>query len=855
MITTKSSWLEHNEVEALRKQYWPNVIRSGDKISIVKIFLNQFSSPLILILIGATAISFIMWENIEGLIICFVILINSIIGFYQEYSAEKGVEALKKIIPQKVKVKRGWIYRQIDTADLVPWDLIEIYSWDKIPADSVIISSNEFKVNESILSWESLPLSRDAWEVFMWTMVVGGMAKLQVLKTWMNTKFWEIAQLTSQTEPVKSPIQQEIEVIWKYVWIMVIIIVIFIFIYSITKSGFDKQAIIDALLYAVSIAVAAVPEGLATTMIILMAIGATNLIKKHALVRRLSAVATLWATTVICTDKTWTLTKNEMTVTHICTSTWFWSVWNTMIWNSDANSDKEVSQLITIWFLCNESNLELKDNTYSIIGDPTEGCLLILAKKFKLDEKSIWLKYRFIKTLSFDSQRKAMTSIYEWQWVTAFTKWAPDSILKMCSYIQENGTVRSINKEDIRVINEKIREYEANALRLLAFAYKDLKNDKLSIGTVESEMIYVWLVWIIDPPREEVYDAIKMAKDSWIKVVMITGDSPKTAEAIWINIWMLKPNSYNIITGDELSSLTDAQLKGELFGSKLPVFARVQPADKRRIVSLFQKHGEKVAVTWDWVNDAPALKKADIWIAMWIAWTDTAKESSDMILLDDSFWSIISAIEEGRRIFENMRKFIYYVFSTNIWELVLIIWAILLGYKAPLTAALILSVNLLTDIFPALALWLEPASKDLFLKSPHDYSKRIFCYKFVIQILIFWSIMWLLCLQVYRIYYVNYWYPYAISTVFVLLVLLQVANSFNSKSRRLSLLSTKLSTNYYLYWSAFLALMIVYFVVQTSIWNIIFKTVPLSINTWLSMFWLSLIIILLDEARKAFSRH
>ena len=851
-------WLTNIEAAKLLKKYWKNLIISSREISPFKIFFSQFKDPLSLILIWACVFSYIFWEELEAIVIFIVILINSFIWFFQEYKAEKWVEALRKMVSYTVKVIRNWKYVKIKTENLVPWDLIELYEWDKVPADGKIIESNEFKLNESALTWESAFILKETWDVFMWTLVVKWKALIEVQKTWMNTKFWVIAHLTTVTKEQKSPIQKEIEKIWKTVWVFVLVITLLIFFYSLYKNWLQSDKLLDSFLYSISIAVAAVPEGLNTTMLIVMTIAATHLASKKALIKKLTSVWTLWWTSVICTDKTWTLTKNEMTVSDISTRSDIWSIgiWEwieSFIWDWNVKTNKELKSLIEIWVLCNEASLEMHKWKIRMIWDPTEWCLLVLANKYWLEQGKLLKNQHYIKTLSFDSERKMMTSIYENKWeATAFSKWAPESILSKCSHIQENWKVRKINKTDILKITERVGNYENNALRILAFSYKklDLKQKwEYKISNTEKQMVYVWIVWIIDPPRDEVKEAINITKKAWIKVIMITGDAPQTALAIAKKIWLVENWEYNLILWEETAWLSDKKLLKILFDSKVPIFARIDPVSKRRIVEILQSSWERVAVTWDWVNDAPALKKADIWVSMWIAWTDVAKESSDLILLNDSFATIEIAISEWRRIYENMKKFIYYIFSTNIWELVLIIWALFLWLKNPLSPILILSINLLTDIFPALALWVEKASDDIILKKPKDYWDKFFNKVFIYQILFSWFMIWVISMFIF-IYYLNISYIYAVSATFAWITVMQIMNSYNSKSRIVSIFSKKLKHNVYLYLSSIIWLLLVFFIVQTDLGNSIFSTTKLDIYTWSFITIISFSLIVIEEGRK-----
>lgn len=860
MKSNNINWLTQVEANKLLKQYWKNIIVSSDKVSPMKILIFQFKDPLALILLWAFIFSYFIGEILEGVIIFIVILINALIWFYQEYKAEKWVEALKKMLSYHVKVLRDWQYKKIKTEDIVPWDIIELYEWDKVPADGQILSASDFRLNESALTWESIFILKDTWEVFMWTLVVKWKAIIEIKNTWMNTRFGQIASLVSKTEEQKSPIEKDIEKIWKYIWVFVWIITLLIFLYSIYKNWFKYNEIFESFIYSVSIAVAAVPEWLSTTMLIVMAIASSRLASENALLKKLKSVWTLWWVSVICTDKTWTLTKNQMTVSDIFTSKSFYSIWvwdwiESFISESNAKNDKDLKTLIQVWVLCNESSLVQEKWKTKIIWDPTEWCLLVLAKKywFDVDLKN---SMEHVLTFFFDSQRKMMTSIYKNNWeVIAYSKWAFESIVWICTHIQENWKVRKINNKDIWKIQKEVESYQKNALRVLSFSYKKLeKKWKYEMKKVEEKMIFVWITWIFDPPREEVFDAIIATKKAWIKVFMLTWDAKETAVSIAKKIWLVEEWNFNVFLWEDIMKIRDLKLKNILLDKKIPIFARIDPVLKKRIVEILQKSWERVAVTWDWVNDAPALKKADIGVVMWIEWTDVAKESADLILLDDSFATIEVAVTEGRRIYENMKKFIYYIFSTNLWELVLIIWALIMWLKNPMSPILILIINLLTDVLPALALWVEKVSDDIIYKKPTEYWNNFFNRFFIFKIIFSGVLIWIFSILIF-IYFSKVSYAYSMTSVFAWIVIMQVLNSYNAKSLTLSIFSSETKSNIYLYFSSILWLWILFFIVQTDIWNNIFKTVKLDNITWIYLFLISLVFIFIEEIKKLIFRN
>jgi len=709
-----------------------NEIEVKSNISAFKIFISQFKSFIIYILIFAVIISLLIHEYIDAIIIILILILNSVIGFFQEFNAEKSLDALKKLVTVNSKVYRDNNLIELDSKYLVIGDIIFLEAGDKVPADCRIIEASKLKVIESSLTGESLPVSKISTPIlkevnisdqknmlFSSTTISEGSVKAIIVATAMDTEIGKITKLITSVEKIQTPLQKKLDSFGKKIAILVILISIFVFtlafIQEYLKNGFTTKALLDVAMVSISLAVAAVPTALPAVVTIALAIGVKRLLKKKALVRNLSSVETLGSCNIICTDKTGTLTKNEMTVRS------GWTINNKFSFGGVGyNPQGEIkgkinNLLLEIGLICNNASLFKKENLWQISGDPTEAALIVSAKKAKISNKT-----KRIDELPFDSDRKLMSVLIKdnLDKKYIYTKGATDNILKKSTHILINGKPEKLTKEYKKLIQKQNDLYSSKALRVLSFAYKKTKINKLDFSD-ENNLIFVGLQAMIDPPRPEVIESIKKTKKAGIRVIMITGDYKETAKAIGKEIGI----EGEVLTGEEIDFLDEINLERRLLNNT-NIFARVIPEHKQKIVKLLQKNNFIVAMTGDGVNDAPALKAADIGIAVGSG-TDVAKEASDFILLEDSFSNIVDAIEEGRGIYDNIQKSIMLLLSGNIGEVLIIFLAVIFGMNLPLTAILLLWINLITDGAPALAFSVDPYSKSIMNKKPKKQNTSI----------------------------------------------------------------------------------------------------------------------------------
>ncbi len=741
LLTTKPEGLSKTEAVERIKQYGYNEIREAKRINPIIIFLRQFKSLLVYILLGAVIISFFLKEYVDAYVVLGILLFNAIFGFIQEYRAEKSIAALKKLASLKAKVMRENTIHEIDARELVPGDIILLEEGDKIPADARVIESIHLKTQEAALTGESNSVQKETKEiekaialgdqkniVFAGTVITSGRGKAVVTMTGMETQIGKIAKLIEEAEEIATPLQKSLDKIGKILGIGTILVCLLIFGLAVFKG----EALLPAFLAAVALAVAAVPEGLPAVITITLAVGVQRMIKKNALIRKLPSVETLGCTTVICTDKTGTLTKNEMTVRQIyangkaieVTGIGYKTEGDFFI-HGQKIDPKEVSFILKIGTLNNNAAL---DNE-KVIGDPTEGCLLVSAAKAGLQRETLQKEEPRVEEIIFDSQRKRMSTIHTVGTKTVmYTKGAPDIVLHLCAKILMNGKVRTMTEKDKKKIIEANKNFSSCALRVLAFAYKEFStkktnNTKGSNGQQyteadEKDLIFVGLQGMIDPPRQEAKEAILRCKNAGIRVIMITGDHEDTAKAIGAELGL----GTRVMNGKELE--TRANLDDVI--EHIDIYARVNPEHKLKIVEALQKSGHVVAMTGDGVNDAPALKKADIGIAMGITGTDVSKEASAMILTDDNFTSIVNAVEEGRGIYGNIKKYFGFLLSGNISEVLIVFLITLFGFPLPLIATQILLINLVTDGFPALALSIDPYEPELMKQKPRKRNEKLY---------------------------------------------------------------------------------------------------------------------------------
>jgi len=724
----------------------PNELQEKKGRGPLAIFFDQFKSLMIGVLIAAALISGFLKEWVDAVAILAIVILNAILGLVQEFRAEKSLAALRRLSAPSSKVLRDGAPRIVPARELVPGDLVEIEAGDNIPADSrVVWHTSNFGVQEASLTGESTPVNKTDIELeekdiplaeranilYLGTSVVSGKARAVVVETGMQTELGRIAGLIQGIKKETTPLQRKLEEFSKILVYLCFFLVAVVFGLEILRGG----KVLDMFLTSVSLAVAAIPEGLPAVVTIALALGVQRMVKRHVLIRKLPSVETLGCATVICSDKTGTLTKNEMTVQAIWTSRDAFDVtgtgydpageFRTSAGRVDPAAHPDLLKALTVGVLCNNAQLTVKDGKTAVFGDPTEIAILSAAAKAGIWKGEEEDDYEMVEELPFDSERKKMSIVRRAdQDLIAFTKGAPDLLLRDCSYILEDGGERPLTDGDRDRIMSANDGYSDQALRVLAVAYRHLDQDPHSYAAeaIERDLTFTGLVAMIDPPRAEVRDAMAKCRQSGIRTVMITGDHRNTAVAIARDLGFYGANS-RALTGEELDGLTDAELDAAV--ENVAVYARVSPEHKLRAVRAWRRRGDVAAMTGDGVNDAPAVKEADIGVAMGITGTDVTKEVSDMVITDDNFASIVAAVEEGRGIYDNIRKFIHFLLSCNLGEILVMFVAALIGFPVPLLPIQILWVNLVTDGLPALALGVDPVDPNIMERPPRKTDEPV----------------------------------------------------------------------------------------------------------------------------------
>ncbi len=783
-LRTSEHGLSQSEAEERLKQYGLNEIKEGKKISPLEIFINQFKSVVVWILIIATIISAFLKEYIDSIVILVIVILIAILGFRQEYKAEKAIEALKKLASLKATVIREGHKKDIDSKEIVPGDIIVLETGDKVPADSRLIEVFNLQTQEAALTGESQPVKKNTEQlgektpiadmknmVFSGTIVVSGRAKSVVVSTGMQTEIGKIAKMIEEVKPEPTPLQKKMDKLGSDLGKAVIVIAILIFVVA---SIFQNRPFLEMLLLSVAVAVAAIPEGLPAVVTITLALGTQRMLKKNALIRRLPSAETLGSTTVICADKTGTITANQMTVKKIFANGKIIDVTGAgyeakgqFLYKNKPTGVDEIELILRIGALNN--NAELKNG--NLIGDPTEGALIVSAAKAGLIKEELEIEFPRIDEIEFTSERKMMTTLHKHHGEKlVYVKGAPEVVLHLCSYIQIGSKTRKLTEKDKKIILEINKNFADEALRVLGLAYKTVIGDK----EPEKNLIFVGLQGMMDPPREEVKEAIEKCKKAGIKVIMITGDHEITAKAVAKEIGL----TGKAVTGQQIDKIKNLEDWVEEIG----VFARVNPEHKIKIIDALKKKGHVVAMTGDGVNDAPALKKADIGIAMGISGTDVSKEASAMILTDDNFASIVNAVEEGRGIYDNIRKYIGFLLSGNISEVLVIMLGIIFGLPLPLTATQVLLVNLVTDGLPALALSTDPFEPNAMSRKPRKQDEPI--YKNLSHFLVYYPIvMTIVALSTFSyIYFIDHNLLKAQTATFMTISMFELYQSFASRS-------------------------------------------------------------------------
>ncbi len=849
-LGTGKNGLSSTEAKDRLARYGQNLLKEAPKKSPFLLFLKQFTDVLVLILIAAAFISASTGDVTDTIVIIFIVFLNATIGFTQEYRAERAMDALKKLEAPFVTAIRNGLHTRIPSQDIVIGDIIELSAGEKVSADLRLIESFNLNAEEAALTGESLPVEKNTKPMegttaladrknmsFMGTIITYGRGIGVVTATGMDTELGKIAHLIQEAKDKKTPIQERLERMGKWLAVAALLLCAVIFTAGVLR-GEPMQLM---LLTAISLAVAAIPESLPAVITIVLALGAYRMVKANALIRKLPSVETLGSVTTICSDKTGTLTLNRMSAELIYTIDGLEKEWNI--------DDRITGKLLHAMVLCNDAAIESGKR----IGDPMEIALLQAGIETGITKEDALRDYPRVNELPFDSSRKRMSTIHktpENKYI-AFVKGAVDSLLEISPYILTDSGVKemgNVDKEQMLIYND---EMASKGVRVLAFAYRDIKKE-MQPDEAENELVFIGLVGLKDPPRDEAREAVLQCKDAGIRPVMITGDHPATAAAIARDVEILSGNE-RVMTGKELNEISDEEFRNIV--EMVSVYARVQPEDKVRIVNILREKGHIVAMTGDGVNDAPALKGANIGVAMGITGTDVSKEASDMILLDDNFATIVKAIKEGRIIYDNIRKFIRYMLSTNSGEVLTMFFAILLGMPLPLLPIQILWVNLVTDSLPALALGLEPAERDVMKRQPRDPKESIFARGMWQQII------WVGSLMAAGIIFIM-WYEMRNSDVrhmqsmaFFTLAMFQMFNVMAIRSERESLFRIGLFSNAKLLGAVLLTFALQLLITYLPPFQKIFKTTSLSLFELSLCLAVSFTVFIAVEAEKAFIRR
>ena len=738
--------LSDAEAETRLVEYGPNRLEEKRRVSPLLLLARQFTDLLILVLAAATVISAVLGEWIDAAAILAIIILNGVIGFFQEYRAERSLEALKQLTSPRARVIRGGAEREIDARDLVPGDILVLSEGDRIPADARLWETVALAADEAALTGESVPAHKDARAVslpdadlpervnmvYLGTVITRGRGKAMVTATGMRTELGQIARTVAEGRVEATPLQRKMAVLGRQLSIAAIVVVALIFFTGAARG----LPLLAMFLIAVSLAVAAIPEGLPAVVTITLSLGVQRMARRHAVIRRLSAVETLGAATVICTDKTGTLTRNEMTVRRLYAGGRFLRVTGEGYTvrggftgpSGDTVDPRELPPfraVLETGVLCNNSSLAIDPaaGTGTITGDPTEASLLVLAAKAGIDHRLLRDAHPFVEEIPFDPARKLMTVVRSTGGIQrAYVKGAPEVLVPRCTRILTEDRIRPLEAADADAILAATHRMASASLRVLGFAFRDLPGGGGAEGT-EQDLVFLGLAGMMDPPRAEAKGAVQACREAGIRVVMVTGDNPATAGAVARELGISGGDGPVTLTGAELDRCSDDQLRERV--DRVEVYARVSPGHKLRIVDALRARGGVVAMTGDGVNDAPAITRADIGIAMGITGTDVTKEASDMVITDDNFASIREAVEEGRVIYGNILRAVKYLLACNAGELVTIFLAILAGLASPLTSIQILWMNLVTDSPPALALATNPGDPDVMRRPPQDPLARI----------------------------------------------------------------------------------------------------------------------------------
>ncbi len=913
--TRLETGLSSEEAQARLEKYGPNELMERPRPGFFKMLMDQFNNFLVIILIVAAVVSLLLGEIIDASAIMAIVALNAVLGVIQESKAEQALAALKKMAAPNAEVIRDGHQITIPARELVPGDIVLLEAGNYVPADMRLVESVNLKIDEASLTGESVPVSKDARVVldkdipigdrknsaFMGTVVTYGRGKGLVTATGMHTQLGMIAEMLQSYEEEPTPLQQKLDQLGRSLGTACLVISGIIFAFGIVRDtqpmtaltqGFlayltaHERDIVELFMTAVSLAIAAVPEGLPAVVTICLALGMQRMVRRHVLIRKLPAVETLGCATVICSDKTGTLTQNEMTVVQGWVNGKLFQVtgegYNPHGHFSydgqafDPRSDPVASLLLTGILLCNDARLERSgeergEHTWRMVGDPTEGALVVAAAKAGLWREEMEQRFPRVAEIPFDSERKRMTTIHQildsgsgmWGFgkanphpYVAFVKGAPDIVLGYCDHIVECGEVRPLTEEKRQEILEANQRMARQALRVLGVAYRPLENppESPSPEQVERHLTFVGLLGMIDPARPEVKEAVQVAKQAGLKSVMVTGDYKDTAVAIAKEIGLLSPGG-RVLTGAELEQMDDEEFAAIV--EEVDVYARVSPQHKVKIVEAFKAQDHVVAMTGDGVNDAPALKRADIGVAMGITGTDVSKEAADMVVTDDNYASIVAAIEEGRIIYSNIRKFVFYLVSCNVGEILVIFLAMLGGLPVPLKPIQILWVNLVTDGAPALALGLEKGDPDIMKRPPRPTKEPVINKDMQIGILVQAAVMTAAVLMAF-IYGLGRFpgnLAGAQTMAFATLAMSELLRASTARSLYYSVFSIGVFSNRWMLLAIATSFLLLLLVMYVPFLQPFFDTVPLGLGDWLVVIPFISMDPIAAELTKAFLRR
>ncbi|MEM0076845.1 MAG: cation-translocating P-type ATPase [Thermoproteota archaeon] len=875
ILKTRKEGLTQEEAKERLSLYGFNEIEKEKEKSVLLLFVQQFNNPLILLLIVATLFSALIGEVLDAAVILVVVLASAGLGFVEEYRSEKAIQLLKKLTLPETHVIRNGKETSIPTREVVVGDIIILRSGDRVPADLRLIETFNLRIDESSLTGESIPVEKFATILsadtllfdrvnmaYSGTLVTYGRGTGVVVATGMNTEFGKVAKIVQAEEEVETPLERRMNTIGKWLIAFSLSVCGVVAFLGILRGN----PLIEMILWGISLAVAAVPEALPAVVTGSLAIGMYEMAKRKAIVKRLPAVETLGCTSVICSDKTGTMTKGEMTVKKIYVSGKFFDVSGSgyepkgsfYFYNEkvDLNQERDLYLLLKFAALCNDAKLIYENKVWRIIGDTTEGALVVAARKAGITEEELNV-YKRVNEIQFTSERKRMTTIHvapEGEKLVAIMKGAPEVVVTKCNYVIENGNIKILTEEkmaEILKVNENMAEV---GLRNIAVAYKEEKKlpEELNEEEFERNFIFLGVLGILDPPREEVKEAIQLCKDAGIDVVMITGDHKLTAETIAKELNLVGDENNIVLTGADLEKIDEVELSK--IAEKVKIYARVSPEHKMKIVAALKRKGHIVAMTGDGINDAPALKMADIGVAMGITGTEVTKETADVVLADDNFATIVSAVKEGRRIFDNIKKYLTYLLRCNIAEILFMLVSTLIGLPLPLTAVQLLWVNLTTDGLPAIALGIEPAEEDVMKRKPRSLKESIFTKKDVLLYFIFIPAMiTLFLLSLFLWSLSNESLIEARTQALTAMILIELLMAISSHSLSKPIIKAKPFSNKFLWYAVFSSLLLQLLILYIPFLHPAFDVTYPSAQDWLLAILSSLVVFATVEFFKAFS--